>query len=280
MTLLTLVLVFAVQGPAQKPPAAATPAMQAAIEGNAYLKKNDNAKAEAAFERAVKLDPNNPEFRLLECHTLAALQKHQQAITACSEALRLRPNDENALRDRGHYHLNLGEIDPGMADLKKAQALKKDDRGTYYHLGLAYYFKGDFADAAKQWEGCLALAPDDAGKVECSAWLYPALRRAGRDADAKKLLDSITITSLPGHPGNYLDRLMLFKGTKTEAEVAKTMPAEGGLSESTVGYGIGLWHLLNKRPDKAREYFQKAVASKFTVSWGYRASEAELKRMK
>ena len=280
MTMLTLLFLFALQGPAQKPPAAATPAMQAAIEGNEYLKKNDNAKALEAFERAVKLDPKNADFRLLECHTLAGLQKHQQAIGACTEALRLRPNDEDALRDRGHYHLNLGEVDLGMADLKKAQALKKDDRGTYYHLGLAYYFKGDFADAAKQWEGCLALAKADDEKVECSAWLYPALRRAGRDADAKKLLDSIKLTTLPGHPGMYLDRLMLFKGTKTEAEVAKMMPTEGGLTETTVGYGIGLWHLLNNRKDKAREYFEKAVATKFTVSWGYRGSEAELKRMK
>jgi hypothetical protein len=103
--------------------------------------------------------------------------------------------------------------------------------------------------------------------------------RSGRESEARKLLDSVKITSLPGHSGNYLDRLLLFKGIKSEDEVAKTMSAEGGLSESTVGYTIGLWHLLSGRQTRAREYFERAIASQYTVAWGYRASEAELKRL-
>ena len=85
--------------------------------------------------------------------------------------------------------------------------------------------------------------------------------RSGRESEARKLLDSVKITSLPGHSGNYLDRLLLFKGIKSEDEVAKTMSAEGGLSESTVGYTIGLWHLLSGRQTRAREYFERAIAS-------------------
>jgi len=279
MTFLALILSVALQVTAQQTPPP-SPAVQAFAEGTEYLKKNNNEKALAAFERAIALDPKNADFYLQKCRALAGLRRHQEAIPACTESLKLKPNNPEALRERGHYHLNLGEIDLGMADLKKAESLKKDDRGIYYHLGLAYYLKGDFANAAKAYEGCLRNANDDASKVECSAWLYPCLRRARREADAGKLLDDMQITSLPGHPGNYLDRLLLFKSLKTEEEVAKTMSAEGGLSESTVGYSIGLWHLLSGRPDKAREYFKRAVATNYSVSWGYRASEAELKRMR
>ena len=57
------------------------------------------------------------------------------------------------------------------------------------------------------------------------------------------------------------------------------MAAEGPISEATVGYSIGIWHLLNGREAKAREYFQRAVASNYTTAWGYRAAEAELKRL-
>jgi tetratricopeptide (TPR) repeat protein len=281
MLLSTLIVLLALQGGQNAQQAsAATPAMKAFAEGTEYLKNNDNEKALAAFERAISLDAKNAEFHLYKCRTLAALRRHSEAIPACTESLRLNPNNSEALRDRGHYYLNLGQINLGMADLKKAESLVKTDRGIYYHLGLAYYLKGDFASAAKAYEGCLANSNDDATRVECSAWLYPSLRRAGREADAKKLLDSIQVTSLPGHPGNYLDRILLFKGLKTEDEVAKTMPVEGGLSESTVGYGIGLWHLLNGRRDRAKAYFEKAVATNYTISWGYRASEAELKRMR
>jgi tetratricopeptide (TPR) repeat protein len=282
MTLITLILALTLQGATQgqQAPPPASSATKALAEGTEYLKNSDNEKALAAFERAVALDPRNADSHLQKCRALAALRRHEDAISACTESLRLKPNNTEALRDRGHYYLNLGKTNLGMADLKKAESLKKDDRGIYYHLGMAYYLKGDFANAAKAYQGCLANSTDDATKVECSAWLYPSLRRAGREADAKKLLDGIQITSLPGHPGNYLDRLLLFKGIKTEDEVAKTMSAEGGLSESTVGYTIGLWHLLSSRQARAREYFEKAIASKYTVAWGYRASEAELKRLR
>ena len=57
------------------------------------------------------------------------------------------------------------------------------------------------------------------------------------------------------------------------------MAAEGPISEATVGYTIEIWHLLNGREAKAREYFQRAVASDYSPAWGYRASEAELKRL-
>jgi len=281
MTLPVLILLTVLQGASNaQQPASPKPAMQAFAEGTEFLKKNDNEKALAAFERAISLDSKNADFHLEKCRVLAALRRHAEAIPACTESLRLKPNNSQALRDRGHYYLNQGKVDLGMADLKKAESIKKDDRGIYYHLGLAYYLKGDFANAVKAYEGCLANSSDDATRIECSAWLYPSLLRSGRAADAKKLLDGIQITSLPGHPGNYLDRILLFKGLKSEDEVAKTMPVEGGLSESTVGYGIGLWHLLNGRRDRAREYFEKAVATNYTVSWGYRASEAELKRMR
>jgi len=38
--------------------------------------------------------------------------------------------------------------------------------------------------------------------------------------------------------------------------------------------------MLSGRPQRAREYFEKAMATHFTPAWGYRCSEAELKRMR
>jgi hypothetical protein len=37
--------------------------------------------------------------------------------------------------------------------------------------------------------------------------------------------------------------------------------------------------LLNGRPDRAREYFERAIATKYSQACGYRAAEAELKRL-
>ena len=260
-------------------PVPASLAAPALAEGVTLQRKAEHEKALAAFDRAIAIDARNADAYLLKCRSLAGLRRHQDAIVACSESLRLKPDQAEALRDRGHYHLNLGEVGPGLADLQKAESLTHRDRGVYYHLGLAYYLEGDFANAAKAYEGCVADSTDEASTVECQAWLLPSLLRAGRRDEAKKLLAGLSTDALAGHPGNYQDRLLLFKGTKTEAQVAATMAAEGPISEATVGYSVGLWHLLNGREAKAREYFQRAIASNYTPAWGYRASEAELARL-
>ncbi len=264
---------------AGRAPVPASLAVPALAEGALFQSKKDHEKALAAFDRAIAADPANSDAYLLKCRSLAGLRRHADAIDACTESLRLRPDQPDALRDRGHYHLNLGQIEPGLADLQKAGSLTTRDRGVYYHLGLAYYLGGDFPRAARAYEACVSNSQDAAGKVECQAWLLPSLLRSGRRDEAKKLLAAVPAAPIEGHPGNYLDRLLLFKGTRTEAQVAATMSAEGPLSEATVGYNIGIWHLLNGREAKAREYFERSVASTYTPSWGYRASEAELKRL-
>ncbi len=254
-------------------------AAPALAEGVAFQQGKDHEKALAAFARAISLDPGNPDAYLLKCRSLAGLRRHEEAVAACTESLRLRPDQSETLRDRGHYYLNLGRTDAGLADLQRAESLTRRDHGVYYHLGLACYLNGDFANAARAYESCVANSGDDASRLECQAWLLPSLLRSGRRDDARKLLDSVASTSTEGHPGNYLDRILLFKGARTEAQVAPTMAAEGPLSEATVGYSIGIWHLLNGRESKAREYFERATASNYTTAWGYRASEAELRRL-
>ena len=267
--------------PAPAPdPQAASLAAPALAEGAVFQSKRDHEKALAAFDRAIDADPSGADAYLLKCRSLAGLRRHEDAVAACTESLRRRPDQPDALRDRGHYQLNLGRVESGLADLQRAESLTTRDRGVYYHLGLAYYLGGDFPRAAMAYEACAYNSQDAAGKVECQAWLLPSLLRSGRKDEAKKLLAAVPAAPIEGHPGNYLDRLLLFKGTKTEAQVAATMAAEGALSEATVGYSIGIWHLLNGREPMAREYFERSVASKYTPAWGYRASEAELKRLR
>lgn len=255
---------------------AASPAQQAITEAAAAIDQRENDKALAAANRAVALAPNDGEAHLIRCRALAGVRRHEEAVMACTEALRLTPDSPEALRDRGHYYLNLGRIELGLADLQRAERQSKSDRGIYYHLGLAHYLRGEFAAAAIAYEGCLKNSKDDDARIECQAWLYPSLRRAGREEDARQLLQSITLRSLAGHPGNYLDRLLLFRGARSEQDVARTMSVEGALSETTVGYTLGLWHLLEGRLEQARRYFQRVLDTGYTTSWGYRAAANEM----
>jgi tetratricopeptide (TPR) repeat protein len=277
---LLVIVVLQVAPDRQLPGGSAGAVREAVAEATEALERKDNVKALAAADRAVSVAPATAEGHLIRCRALAGLRRHEEAIAACGESLRLNPGNPDALRDRGHYYLNLGKVDPALADLREAESKTKIDRGVYYHLGMAYYLKGDFAAAAAAYEGCLRTSSEEGARVECQAWLYPSLRREGRDTDARNLLQSLHTSSLPGHPGNYLDRLLLFAGVRTEQDVSSTMAAEGALSETTVGYSIGLWHLLEGRPGRAREYFERVLETGYSTSWGYRAAESEMNRLR
>ncbi len=258
---------------------AQTPAQQAFAEANEAYDKRENDKALAAYERAIQLESNNPDFHVGRAKALARLARHAEAVEECSAALRLKPDSPIALRDRGHYYINLHRVADAIPDLKRAEKLEKKDREIYYHLALAYYINRDFRRAATSWQGCLDNASKNDDVVSCSAWLYPSLVRAGREAEAKKVLERITPEMKPKENTAYFDRLMLFKGATTEEEVAKTMEKDG-VSKPTVGYSIGLWHLLNGRHFRAKQYFEKAASAEIKYAFGAVAAKAELKRLK
>ena len=272
--MLALLLVATLQTPA---PATARQAFE---EGNALYGKTENEKALAAYDRAIALDAKQPEFHLARCRTLARLQRHEEAIRSCSAAIDLKPDYADALLDRGHYFINAYKVDRAFADLKRARELNADAYGVSYHLALAHYIAGNYAAAADEYPTCYALAKTEDNRIACSAWQYVALRRAGRAEDAAKILERATQDVKVQSSNAYLDRLLLFKGAKSEKEVAAAM-AKDNLQMPTVAYGLGLWHLLNGRAVRAREYFEEATAPPAQESaFGSVAAYYELQRMK
>ena len=271
-----MALALVAQAPAAPAAAQAREAYDVAM---AHFEKNENVEALAAFDRAIALDSTRADAFVGRGRTLARLRRYDEAFDAYGRAVRLDPADPMILRYRGHNYINVRRIDLALADLEKAEAMKKDDFGIYYHLALAYYLKGEFSKAADAYVGCLRTSTSDEDRVACYAWQYPSLVRAGRTVEAKAALDRITPELDVTENAAYLDRLLLFKGVRTEEDVAIQMKASP-LNLSTVGYGLGLWHLLNDRPDKAREYFEKASTGEYWPAFGYVAAEVELARMR
>jgi tetratricopeptide (TPR) repeat protein len=271
MTILILLLAVQAADPTSK-----TPALAALEEAAALYSKTENAKALEAYDRAIALDRSLVPAHLGRCRTLARLTRHEDAVAACSEAIRLDPQNWEAIRDRGHYLINLNRLDAGLADMEKAAAMKQGDYQIDYHLGLAHFIKGDYGKAIPVWQACVNDAPEVGNKLACYAWLYPSLRRAGRDAEAAQALD--TALALGAKPdAAYMNRLMLFKGTLSEEDAVKEMNVNA-LQQATVGYSIGLWHDLNGRPAKAREYYEKAAASEARTAFGHVAATNALSR--
>jgi hypothetical protein len=103
------------------------------------------------------------------------------------------------------------------------------------------------------------------------------LRRLGRDAEAAAVLEPITreLKVIENHA--YWNRLLLYKGEKTEGELLGA--SADAVDVATYGYGIGNWHLYHGRRPQAAEAFRRVVAGEMWPAFGFIAAEAELARM-
>jgi hypothetical protein len=77
----------------------------------------------------------------------------------------------------------------------------------------------------------------------------------------------------------YYNLLFFYKGIKKEEELSRLAEASD-LDMSTIGYGIGCWHLYNRDEQKAKNYFEKIVEGKYWPAFGFIAAEAELAHSK
>jgi tetratricopeptide (TPR) repeat protein len=255
------------------------------------------AAARAAFEQA----PGDADAAIWLGRRTAYLGRYREAIEIFSQGSAQHPADARFLRHRGHRYLTVRELDRAIADLERAAELvagKPDavepdglpnakgiplsslHSNIRYHLGLAWYLKGDFARAAAQFERDVALAANDDTRVAASYWLYLALRRQGRTAEAGKVLAPLRpdLELIENH--GYLRLLMLFKG-ELSAEQARTDGGgalDAGVLDATQGYGIALWHLLEGRRDEAKKLLERILEMPRWDAFGYLAAEAELAR--
>ena len=243
-------------------------------------------KLQAALQEAagkLERDPENADLLIAYGRALAGLWRYREAIEVYTKGIALYPENALFYRHRGHRYISMRQFDKGVADLEKADALLpgllSGDYDILYHLGLAYYLRGEFERALPAYERCLAAAKDEGGRIAASNWYHHALRRAGKKAEAEKVLAAITPNMDAGENGSYLNLLLFYKGLKPEDELLKAAEASD-LDLATTGYGVGAWYLYNGAPDKARALFEKIVATPYWPAFGFIGAETELVRLK
>lgn len=265
------------------------------------------AEARAAYAS----QPDDADAILLLGQRAGYLGRFREAITVFGEGMEKHPADPRFPRYRGHRFLSTRQLDRAVADLTAATRLvegqppqpeypagaAKDTETTYtvqfsiwYHLGLAHYLSGDFANAAPAYAACTQFAPTDETVVAVTHWRYMTLRRLG-DADAAARVlapihEEMAVTeNVPYHRLTLLyrglltpDAVLLPDATGNESEGGK----DQALQDATAGYGVGNWHLYNERRVDAEAIFRRILDTTppgmARFAFGYIASEAEVAR--
>jgi tetratricopeptide (TPR) repeat protein len=254
------------------------------------------AQAEAEYAK----NPQSEEAIIWLGRRQAYLWRYRDAIDTFSKGLALHPGSYKLYRHRGHRYITVREFDRAVSDFEKAAALIKGvpdevepdgapnkygkPRSTshsniWYHLGLAYYLKGDFTNALRAYQECMKFSKNDDMRVATLDWLYMTYRRLGRHGAAKQLLDQVSEKMEVLENDSYHKRLLMYKGVIKPELLLDTANADD-LTIATQGYGVGNWYFVEGNKAKAREIFERVVAGRQWAAFGYIAAEVDLKRMK
>jgi tetratricopeptide (TPR) repeat protein len=263
----------------------------------------DQQKLEANLAQAEKdlaANPKSADAIIWVGRRLGYLWRYQDAIQMFSRGISEHPNDARMYRHRGHRYITVRQFDNAIKDFEKAVSLIKGQRdeiepdgqpnpagkprstlhfNIWYHLGLAYYLKGDFDKALNAYNECMKVSTNDDSIAATSDWLWMTLMRLNRKAEAAKVLERITPKMDILENGSYHRRLLMYKGLEKPEALLDPANADG-LTLATQGYGVGNWYLVTGDRMRAREIFEKVVAGPNWSAFGFIAAEADLQRMR
>ncbi|HEX6623837.1 MAG TPA: tetratricopeptide repeat protein [Pyrinomonadaceae bacterium] len=254
------------------------------------------AEARAAYER----NPRDADAVIWLGRRTAYLGRFNEAIAVFTEGVRRHPRDARMYRHRGHRYITTRRFGEAVKDLKRAAKLvaerpdevepdgQPNARGVptstlnsniWYHLGLAYYVKGDFKSAARAYRECLKFSKNADMLAATSHWLYMTLRRLKRDEEARRVLEGIRDDADVIENHDYQRLLLMYKGRLTpEALMEEADKKRDSVGFATVGYGVGNFYFYTGRALEGFPIFSRIVNGPQRTSFGYIAAEAEQRR--
>ena len=243
--------------------------------GVAYVALADTG-AIARAEAALATDPRNLDRIIALGVAQSGARQFREAIRTFSRGLEIAPDHAMLYRWRGHRYLSVRDFDRAQADLTRGFQLDSSNYGILYHLGIVRFGRGDFAGASDAFARAQRRAPDAGELAGATDWLWMALARAGRTAEARAMLeprpDSLPVANA------YARRLKLYRGEIGPDELF-TPGDTADVQVATLSYGLGNWHLVRGDTARAREWFQRAISSGGWPAFGFIISELELRRL-
>ncbi|MEA1882016.1 MAG: hypothetical protein U9N31_06400 [Candidatus Marinimicrobia bacterium] len=237
----------------------------------------------------LALEPNNLDLLLEKAAKLEGLRRFQEAIELYSHCLTIRPNSPEILKRRGQRFISVRDWNSAIQDLLQAteyhsfikpEKLKYTENlnwAIWYYLGVAYYLKAEFETALDAFQKSYAFSADNVSLLASVNWVHNCFRRLGQDEEAQEVV--VPIQDGMGYTGNYFKCILVYNGTKTQAQTINFETAEG-FELCTVGYGMGNLELVNGNREAAIKIFEKIIQDNAWQANGFMAAEAELSRLK
>jgi tetratricopeptide (TPR) repeat protein len=135
----------------QAPPVAPSPVSPAA------------QKRIGVLQTLVDRDPGDVKSWIALGNEYFDSQQREKAIQAYDRALKLQPNNPDVLTDQGVMYRELGQLDKAVANFKKANTVNPKHLQSLLDLGVVYGRDlKDYDKAMEAFNRIVAIAPDSA----------------------------------------------------------------------------------------------------------------------
>ncbi len=269
----------------QLPASAFSAAQQHKLDSQLFVAQQD-------FEKS----PHNADALIWYARRLGYLARYQQAIDVLTLGINQNPIDARMYRHRGHRYLTLRCSDKAIADFEKAATLVKGkadeveadgqpneaniptstlQSNIFYHLGLAYYLKKDFAKAKEAFEKCLHVSTNPDMYTATANWLYLTFLYHNNNQEAAKLLSTVDFETPLLENEAYRKLLLLHRDKPSAVAAIETASGGADVQSATYLYGLYMYLKLNLHVAEAKQVKEQLIAGKQYASFGYIAAERD-----
>jgi TolB-like protein/predicted Ser/Thr protein kinase len=243
------------------------------------------AKADAAIEKALALDPNLADAYLARANLLWTQPRgfpHERAIRDLRRALALNPSSAEARVALGRVYVHVGLLEEAREELTAALQLDPANEEAPARLYSILEFEHDFAKALADYDR--QSSPSPWAKVE-------ALSRLGRDDEALALATQLTpepwVSGVDDLVSSRHYRVVVLARLGLNARADALLPGLEAVARNPQGlshlhhaqYSLAQAHALRGRPRQAVEWLRKAAAEGFPC-YPYFAKDPNLGNLK
>ena len=162
-----------------------------ALGGKSLLYERDWSNAEKEFQRAIELNPNQPDAHELLGYYWEVIKQYDKAERELKNAQQIAPlmgliNMDVATLAYFEHH-----YDEAIALYRKAHDLDPDFSPVPFFLGQAYERQGQYEQAINECQKALAFSPDNPSILSVLGYAYA---RAGRRDEAQAILSKFQET--------------------------------------------------------------------------------------
>lgn len=150
--------------------------------------QTDEAKALTDFDEAIKLVPDNGNYRLVRAVFLRSHKKLDKALAEVDAVLEQSPDDANALILQGEIFRELGKNDVALESFDRATEISPQATSPYQHRGEIYREQGEYDKSLAEFNKVLELQPGEMLTLVHRAEVY---LRSGRFDEALADVDAV-----------------------------------------------------------------------------------------